>query len=291
MTMAERKRSANWLYTEKMLLLDIICEHCNIIGNKKTDGVTMKQKNAEWMRISEEFNSQTSSMHRTAENLKAQWDSLKKNAKKVASAARQSLLKTGGGPANPKDDDPLHIKIMALLSTSAVGLYNKFDSDSMAIIINNSETEESSSQNDAHVKDVADLITVIEVPSEEQECAAQMNFEQHKNGTTEVINKDWGDYTPSMLQTPVSKSLRFDEKETVDEEIPAKNICKTPKAKEWSSKRRPAAPASTSMEEFYKKKTKALELQMSFAQKEREEANKLFEIDYEIKKEILNKNS
>ncbi|KAL4707153.1 hypothetical protein ACJJTC_018888 [Scirpophaga incertulas] len=116
MTMAERKRSANWLYTEKMLLLDIICEHCNIIENKKTDGVTMKQKNAEWMRISEEFNSQTSSMHRTAENLKAQWDSLKKNAKKVASAARQSLLKTGGRPANPKDDDPLHIKIMGLIS-------------------------------------------------------------------------------------------------------------------------------------------------------------------------------
>ncbi|KAL4721588.1 hypothetical protein ACJJTC_018549 [Scirpophaga incertulas] len=171
MTMAERKRSAYWLYTEKMLL--------------------------------------------TAENLKAQWDSLKKNAKKVASAARQSLLKTGGGPANPKDDDPLHIKIMGLLSTSAVGLYNKFDSDSMAIIINNSETEESSTQNDAH---------------------------------------DWGDYTPSMLQTP--SSLRFDEKETVDEKIPAKNICKMPKAKEWSSKRRPAAPASTSMDEFYKKKQK-----------------------------------
>lgn len=42
------------------------------------------------------------------------------------------VLFLGGGPANARKEDPLHLKIISLNTTSAVGLYNAFDSDSIA---------------------------------------------------------------------------------------------------------------------------------------------------------------
>ncbi|CAG5004785.1 unnamed protein product [Parnassius apollo] len=41
-------------------------------------------------------------------------------------------IQTGGGPTNPKKEDPLDSKIISLIKTSAVGLFNHFDSDSVA---------------------------------------------------------------------------------------------------------------------------------------------------------------
>ncbi|CAG4932142.1 unnamed protein product [Parnassius apollo] len=93
----------------------------------------MKQKNAEWVKISEEFNSQTTFGYRTAENVKAQWESLKKSTEKESSAERQSLIQIGGGPAKPKlEDNPLYRKILAMISTTVVGLVNEYDSDNMS---------------------------------------------------------------------------------------------------------------------------------------------------------------
>lgn len=36
-----RKRSPNWLASEKDLLLSLVSEHFNIIENKRTDAVTL----------------------------------------------------------------------------------------------------------------------------------------------------------------------------------------------------------------------------------------------------------
>lgn len=91
----KRKRSPNWLSSEKHLLLDIVEQHFNVIENKKTDGVTMKQKTAEWIVMSDKYNSQTLHTHRTAENLKAQWESMKKAVKKESSNTRMHLIQTG----------------------------------------------------------------------------------------------------------------------------------------------------------------------------------------------------
>lgn len=91
----KRKRSANWMASEKKILLDLVTEHFSIVENKKTDGVSMKQKLAEWEIISEKYNSQTTLTHRSADNLKAQWESLKKIAKKEASLARMHFIQTG----------------------------------------------------------------------------------------------------------------------------------------------------------------------------------------------------
>lgn len=91
----KRKRSPNWLASEKHLLLDIVEKHFSVIENKKTDAVTMKQKTTEWVTMSHEYNSQTIQCSRTAENLKAQWESMKKAVKKETSNIRMHMIQTG----------------------------------------------------------------------------------------------------------------------------------------------------------------------------------------------------
>ncbi|CAG4951112.1 unnamed protein product [Parnassius apollo] len=55
----------------------------------------------------------------------------KERPKKEELYRRMHRIQTGGGPANPKKEDPLHSKILLLIKTSAVGLFNDFDSDSV----------------------------------------------------------------------------------------------------------------------------------------------------------------
>jgi len=86
-----RKRSAAFLVSEKLLLLDIIEKHFNIIENKRTDSISNKVKKSEWDVVSFEFNaSNTALPNRTAESLKTLWENLKKSAK-------ASFIKTSNG--------------------------------------------------------------------------------------------------------------------------------------------------------------------------------------------------
>ncbi|XP_073952843.1 uncharacterized protein [Choristoneura fumiferana] len=41
------------------------------------------------------------------------------------------LIQTGGGPSRPKQEDPLHERILCLITPSAVGLHNPYDNDSI----------------------------------------------------------------------------------------------------------------------------------------------------------------
>ncbi|CAG4988039.1 unnamed protein product [Parnassius apollo] len=77
-------------------------------------------------------------------------------------------IQTGGGPTNPKKEDPLDSKIISLIRTSAVGLFNHFD---------NFETE----------------------LNEIQKTGIDSN---------KVLMQDWSDYTPETLRTPVAKPLQ-----------------------------------------------------------------------------------
>lgn len=81
--------------SEKSLLVDLVAKHFAIVENKKTDGTTLRQKSEEWKIIAQEYNSQTALVHRLAENLKAQWEAMKKAAKKEAADSRMAILKTG----------------------------------------------------------------------------------------------------------------------------------------------------------------------------------------------------
>ncbi|CAF4891432.1 unnamed protein product [Pieris macdunnoughi] len=91
----KRKRSPNWLSSEKEFLLSLIEFHFNIIENKKTDGVIVKSKLAQWQLLADQYNSRTSHCFVTAENLKAQWECMKKVAKKDAANNRRPMIQTG----------------------------------------------------------------------------------------------------------------------------------------------------------------------------------------------------
>ncbi|KAG7313268.1 hypothetical protein JYU34_000371 [Plutella xylostella] len=136
----KRKRSPNWLPSERILLMDLVENHFLVIENKKTDGVSVKAKLAEWQTIATEYNSQTTHSHRDAENLKNQWESMKKAAKKEASHARMQRIQTGGGPSQQKKEDPVSSRIISLIGTSAVGLYNPYDKDSVVPVYADSQT-------------------------------------------------------------------------------------------------------------------------------------------------------
>ncbi|RVE48495.1 hypothetical protein evm_006806 [Chilo suppressalis] len=178
----KRKRSPNWLSSEKELLLSLVEFHFNIIENKKTDRVTIKSKLAQWQIIADQYNSRTSHCFRKAENLKAQWESMKKVARKDAANNRRHMIRTGGGsPLPPKKEDPFLQRILCLISTSAVGLFNPYDSDSIIPAVQDEtaipslETEDFPEPLAAQYKDILLPPTVVIVGDQISETTVQHN--------------------------------------------------------------------------------------------------------------------
>ncbi|KMQ90384.1 fibrinogen silencer-binding protein [Lasius niger] len=60
----------NFTQAEKVVLIDIIEKEKNILENKKTDGVTIKQKEACWAKVATEFNSRSLGASRDVNCLK-----------------------------------------------------------------------------------------------------------------------------------------------------------------------------------------------------------------------------
>uniref|UniRef100_A0A2A4J6K5 Regulatory protein zeste n=1 Tax=Heliothis virescens TaxID=7102 RepID=A0A2A4J6K5_HELVI len=258
--MSDRKRSPNWLMQEKMLLVDLVTEHFNIVENKRTDTASIKQKNAEWVKISEEYNSQTQFIHRTAENLKAQWESLKKATKKELSA-KQRKIQTDGGSTKLKDD-PLFRRIMSLISTAVVGLFYESDSDNTEKSLN---VEDNTSKTLTSIKNPDSSMVNNSTPS-----FLGIDIPEQYDGTSEEDTADWESYSPKLLKT-----------ETYGIDTPLNKI------NTWNSKLTHASSTSETLEELHRKKVKATKIQMSYAAEEREEARKLFDIELKIKNELL----
>ncbi|XP_045510836.1 myb/SANT-like DNA-binding domain-containing protein 3 isoform X2 [Colias croceus] len=197
--MSERKRSPNWYMSEKMLLVELVNDHYDIVESKRTDTASMKQKNAGWVKISEEYNSQTNLVHRTAENLKSQWEVLKKFTKRTI---RLSMTQTEDGPAKPECSDPLFNRIMAMVSPEGFEHVNVNDTDTNMATTSTEEFEH--------------------------------------------VNVDDTD------AKVVNNKIILEEKQ-----------------------------------DLQRKKIKEIEMQMRFSTEEREEARKMFDINFKIKQEIL----
>lgn len=80
MANAERKRAKNLTKQDVELLTDLVFRFKHIIENKKTDAITVKQKNDAWETISDEF-SASASHPRNAEQLKNYYKNTKSNLK------------------------------------------------------------------------------------------------------------------------------------------------------------------------------------------------------------------
>ncbi|XP_045489404.1 uncharacterized protein LOC111002303 isoform X2 [Pieris rapae] len=100
----------------------------------------------------------------------------------------------------------------------------------------------------------------------------------------EFVAKDFGDYTPQLLRTPVSEELKIDD---ADDKNTPDNIAKQKlNRKTWISRRRPIH-TKTSLELLHKKRIEAIELQNKLAVEEMERTKVLHDLDTQIKKQIL----
>ncbi|KAI8439654.1 hypothetical protein MSG28_013360 [Choristoneura fumiferana] len=183
------------------------------------------------------------------------------------------LIQTGGGPSRPKQEDPLHERILCLITPSAVGLHNPYDNDS---IITPEENITESLPGRALVN-VIDIIPGPEVQTKhstgstaptaestaiqdyllnENELPVELvptptkNSPHHQaqvitssNGDTKATVDtdylmDWGEYTLKSLKTPISKQLRSNPEEK-------RRHINAGKRLEWMSKRRPQLSSSS----------------------------------------------
>ncbi|XP_039312007.1 uncharacterized protein LOC120359252 [Solenopsis invicta] len=124
-----KKRISNFSNLEKLKLVEIIEREKNIIKNKKTDNISIKDKENCWIDVTREFNSNCISEHRDVNSLKNCWDNLKKKTRKHYAEIRSEIFKTGGGKANITADDPIAERVKTIIQPSVEGLQNRFDSD------------------------------------------------------------------------------------------------------------------------------------------------------------------
>jgi len=64
-------RSTNMTLAEKDLLIDLALKHRSIIGNRKTDAVSARQKEEGWRMLADEFRAESANIvHRNGQQLK-----------------------------------------------------------------------------------------------------------------------------------------------------------------------------------------------------------------------------
>ncbi|VEN55800.1 unnamed protein product, partial [Callosobruchus maculatus] len=105
----------------------------HIIENKKTDGVTWREKEKIWKQIEIEFNSITNGLSRTARQLKMKYDSIKKDLKKKNANHKMYVQGTGGGEQrpSPKPYCEEENQLLATISVAVEGLNSETDSDAL----------------------------------------------------------------------------------------------------------------------------------------------------------------
>ncbi|XP_063219423.1 myb/SANT-like DNA-binding domain-containing protein 3 [Bacillus rossius redtenbacheri] len=192
--LSKKQRNKNTSQQEKYILLDLVTEHFNIIENKKTDGVSQQQKMKQWQILADTFNCMSGEHHRTAENLKAVWENLKKHTRKTSADQRvQVLTGTGGGPSKTVSKDPICERVQSLIKPTIDGAKNPFNSDSDAIILPFDASNRPTDEDDSIQLDVGAEVDVSFVETAE---------------TVTLPNGDWTHYTPAMLSSPVCSALR-----------------------------------------------------------------------------------
>lgn len=78
-----KKRSKNFTEGEKNNLVDIALSYSHIVENKKTDCVSVAEKDKAWDFITEKYNSSCQTGERTSKQLQALYFLLKKTARKA----------------------------------------------------------------------------------------------------------------------------------------------------------------------------------------------------------------
>ncbi|XP_068082844.1 uncharacterized protein [Anabrus simplex] len=126
----KRKRSSNFSDFETDIVAELVIRHKDVIENKKTDGVTVKQKHETSEKIAEEFNSIAGVSCRSARNLKTCYENLKRKTRKICADNKVMMNATGGGNFKPTLSKTTE-KVMALIQPTITPLMNAHDSDAL----------------------------------------------------------------------------------------------------------------------------------------------------------------
>ncbi|XP_077256004.1 uncharacterized protein LOC143893960 [Temnothorax americanus] len=231
---SQKKRLPNFSNLEKIKLIEIIERERSIIENKKTDNVSLKDKENCWINIAKEFNSNSISGHRDVGCLKNCWDNLKKKTRKHFADIRSELFKTGGGKMNIIDD-PIAERVKGIIQPSVEGLPNKFDSDYMPGIDEPQSNEQ---------LDDKDVYQVVEILEEEDSNAA-----------------NWAQWTPVKLSSEKSKELQFSNNNKNEDLLTLKDIQTV--LPQSSKEKSNSSTSSASGSNLKRKKSKQLQVNAS----------------------------
>lgn len=91
----KRKREPTFTNNEKRNLILLVEKHFAIIECKKTDALSSRAKNNEWLLIGNQFNAITDHIPRDTPSLKTLWDNLKKKAKQTMTVINSNRYATG----------------------------------------------------------------------------------------------------------------------------------------------------------------------------------------------------
>lgn len=125
------KRLRGIIFTtgETIILVDLVLKYKHILENKKTDGVSSKEKEKMWSILADEFNATSGCSPRSWLTLKTKFENLKRICRKMLCEERMETFKTGGGTAEVPKWDPVLEKVRSILSVSGCGLVNPYDSN------------------------------------------------------------------------------------------------------------------------------------------------------------------
>lgn len=99
----EKKRVSNFTFAEKQFLLNLVSsKYSHILEDKKTNRVSLDEKNRTWKKIEKEFNANAPiTCFRSNESLKRFYENKKKELRRKMADEKESHFLTGGGPAPP----------------------------------------------------------------------------------------------------------------------------------------------------------------------------------------------
>ncbi|PSN36540.1 hypothetical protein C0J52_22512 [Blattella germanica] len=123
-----RDRGMNFTVIEKQIVIELIDKYKSIIENKKSDGVSVRQKEKAWADLCAEFNANLEVNNRTVKQIRQYYDNLKRSAKKAVSDDKLERFRTGGGVFKPSVDDDT-AKLVAIIQDQVEPLQNPFDSN------------------------------------------------------------------------------------------------------------------------------------------------------------------
>ncbi|CAG9760662.1 unnamed protein product [Ceutorhynchus assimilis] len=141
----KKKRGVNWSKAEINLFMNCLLPHINVIENKQTDGVSLREKQTKWKKVHENFIAQNTDQARDLTSLKLKYDNIKRNLKKKIQNNKKQLTKTGGGP--PQEEPLLWSEeaLYQVLQVSIDGLPSEGDSDALTTPLKKNDPKPSTS--------------------------------------------------------------------------------------------------------------------------------------------------